>query len=138
MSFLFLAVASTSARLDIRSTLLRRAAYKIWVDIDPAELHRPTIQPDMPITADAKEFLLEMNRQLSNGKWDTGKHANWLAWCKERQARYPAVLPKHRTFNGKINPYHFMEILFDQLNKDDVIVTGNASACIVPFQVAKL
>ncbi len=131
------------SRLNVRQTgytfnSFARAAYKIWVDIDPAELHRPTIQPDMPITADAKEFLLEMNRQLSNGEWDAGKHANWLAWCKERQARYPAVLPKHRTFNGKINPYHFMEILFDQLNKDDVIVTGNASACIVPFQVAKL
>ncbi len=131
------------SRLNVRQTgytfkSFARAAYKIWVDIDPSELHRPTVQPDMPIVADAKEFLLEMNHQLDSCNWDQTKYANWLRWCKERQARYPAVLPKHRIFNGKINPYHFMETLFDQLNADDVVVTGNATACIVPFQVAKI
>jgi acetolactate synthase-1/2/3 large subunit len=131
------------SRLNIRQTgytfkSFARAAYKIWVDIDPAELHRPTIQPDLPIIADAKEFLLEAKRQLENHKWDSTQHAGWLAWCKERQARYPAVLPKHRTFNGKINPYYFMEVLFERLKSDDVVVTGNATACIVSFQTAKL
>jgi len=61
------------SRLNIRQTgytfkSFARAAYKIWVDIDPAELHRPTIQPDLPIIADAKEFLLEAKRQLENHK----------------------------------------------------------------------
>ncbi|MCL4529161.1 MAG: thiamine pyrophosphate-binding protein [Chloroflexi bacterium] len=131
------------SRLNIRQTgytfkSFARAAYKIWVDVDPAELQRPTVQPDMPIVADAKEFLLEMNRQLDNCKWDASKYKNWLAWCKDRQARYPAVLPKHRIFNGKINPYHFMEVLFENLTPDDAVVTGNATACIVPFQTAKI
>jgi acetolactate synthase-1/2/3 large subunit len=131
------------SRLNIRQTgytfkSFARAAYKIWVDIDAAELHRPTIQPDLPIISDAKEFLLEAKRQLENRTWDSAKHASWLAWCKERQARYPAVLPKYRIFNGKINPYHFMEVLFEQLKSDDAVVTGNATACIVSFQTAKL
>jgi acetolactate synthase-1/2/3 large subunit len=129
------------SRLNVRQTgytfkSFARAAYKIWVEVDPAELHRPTVRPDLPVAADAKEFLYEMNRQL--GTWDTAKHAKWLAWCKERQTRYPAVLPKHRIFNGRINPYHFMEVLFDHLNQDDVVVTGNATACIVSFQAAKI
>jgi len=131
------------SRLNVRQTgytfkSFARAAYKIWVDVDPAELHRPTVLPDLPIVADAQEFLLETNRQLENCKWNNTKHANWLAWCKERQARYPAVLPKHRKFNARINPYHFMEVLFNQLDTDDVVVTGNATACIVSFQVAKI
>ena len=131
------------SRLNIRQTgyafkSFARAAYKIWVDVDPAELHRPTVQPDLPIISDAKDFLLEINRQLGNGKWETSKHVDWLAWCKERQARYPAVLPKHRVFNGRINPYHFIEVLFDHLDSDDVVVTGNATACVVSFQVAKI
>ena len=131
------------SRLNVRQTgytfkSFARAAYKIWVDVDPAELHRPTVQPDLPIIADAKEFLLEMNRQLENCKWNNAIHANWLAWCKERQVSYPAVLPRHRIFNHSINPYHFMEVLFDQLNADDVVVTGNATACVVSFQAAKL
>lgn len=131
------------SRLNIRQTgyafnSFARAAYKIWVDVDEAELHRPTIQPDFPIVADANAFLHEMNCQLDEIKWDKTKFSKWLSWCKERQARYPTVLPKHREFKGRINPYHFMEILFDQLEEQDAIVTGNATACIVAFQVGNL
>ena len=131
------------SRLNIRQTgyafkSFARAAYKIWVDVDDAELQRPTVQPDFPIVADAKAFLQEMDRQLDESKWDREKFSGWLSWCKERQTRYPAVLPKHREFNGNINPYHFMETLFDQLEEYDTVVAGNATACIVSFQVGKL
>ena len=128
-------------RLNIRQTgyafnSFARAAHKIWVDVDEAELQRPTIKPDLPIVSDAKTFLEELEKQLTN--WDPSQHSEWLAWCKERQNRYPAVLPKHRQFNGKINPYHFMEVLFDNLEESDVVVTGNATACIVSFQAGKI
>jgi len=128
-------------RLNIRQTgyafkSFARAAYKIWVDVDPAELHRPTIQPDLAVVSDARVFLEEMEKQIT--EWDSTKFKDWLAWCKERQMRYPAVLPKHREFNGRINPYHFMEVLFDNLEADDAVVTGNATACIVSFQVGKI
>jgi acetolactate synthase I/II/III large subunit len=128
-------------RLNIRQTgyafkSFARAAYKIWVDVDAAELQRPTIQPDLPIVSDAKLFLEEMERQLDG--WNTGHFKDWLQWCKQRQTKYPAVLPKHREFHGKINPYHFMEVLFDNLGSDDAVVTGNATACIVSFQASKI
>ncbi|MBV6396471.1 MAG: Acetolactate synthase large subunit [Anaerolineales bacterium] len=129
------------SRLNIRQTgyafkSFARAAFKIWVDVDAAELQRPTVQPDMPIVCDAKAFLDEVERQLDD--WDGVRFKHWLAWCKERQDRYPAVLPKQRAFHDAINPYRFMEALFDRLQEDDAIVTGNATACIVSFQVAKI
>lgn len=112
-------------------------AFKIQVDIDPAELKKPTVKPDMAVTADLKPFLAALGRHLE--PWEAqAAHGEWLAWCRERVARYPAVQPKQREFNGKINPYHFVESLFDQLESDDVVACGNATACIVPFQVAKL
>jgi len=128
-------------RLNIRQTgyafkSFARAAYKIWVDVDEAELHRPTIQSNMPVVSDARAFLEEMERQLAD--WDSSRFKDWLVWCKERQVRYPAVLPKHREFHGMINPYHFMEVLFDNLDADDAVVTGNATACIISFQVGKI
>ena len=128
-------------RLNIRQTgymfkSFARFAYKIWVDVDPAEFHRPTIKPDFPIVSDAKLFLDELERQLND--WDSTRFTGWLNWCKERQERYPAVLPKHREFNGKINPYHFMEILFESLESDDAVVCGNGTATVVTFQVAKI
>ncbi|HEY5158172.1 MAG TPA: thiamine pyrophosphate-binding protein [Anaerolineales bacterium] len=131
------------SRLNIRQTgytwkSFARAAFKIWVDIDPAELDKPTVRPDLPIIADAADFLHEMNRQLDEGQWDGRQFTGWLAWCRERVERYPVVSKGQRLFNGRINPYHFIEMLFDQLAGDDVVVTGNATACIVPFQVAML
>jgi acetolactate synthase-1/2/3 large subunit len=131
------------SRLNIRQTgyafkSFARAAHKIWADIDPAELNRPTIRPETAIVADAKAFLAEMNLQLDVCQWDGSRFAGWLGWCKERVARYPAVSKHQRQFNGKINPYHFVETLFQQLSSDDVVVTGNATACIVSFQTAQL
>ena len=79
-----------------------------------------------------------MERQLDLAGFDASRHRAWLAWCKERVARYPVVQPHQRVFNDRINPYHFMETLFGQLADDDVVVTGNATACIVPFQTAFL
>jgi acetolactate synthase I/II/III large subunit len=131
------------SRLNIRQTgytfkSFARAAHKIWVDVDPAELARPTVQPETPIVADAKAFLEEMNRQLDRTDWDANLFSDWLTWCKERQARYPAVTSKQRSFNGKINPYHFIDVLSDEIDADDVIVCGNGAATVITFQVAKI
>ncbi|MCW8130862.1 MAG: thiamine pyrophosphate-binding protein [Planctomycetota bacterium] len=131
------------SRLNVRQTsynwaAFARHAYKIQVDVDAAELRKPTVKPDLAVHADAKDFLEELNRQLDAARYDGTKHAGWLAWCRERVERYPAVLPKHRSAAGRINPYYFMETLFGQLDEDDVVVSGDATACIVAFQVAKL
>jgi acetolactate synthase-1/2/3 large subunit len=131
------------SRLNVRQTgytfkSFARAAYKIWVDIDPAELSRPTVSPDLPIVADLHAFLEELDHQVDALGWDADRHAGWLGWCKDRHLRYPAVLPRHREFTGRINPYHFIDTLFAHLEPDEVVVCGNATATIVPFQVARL
>ncbi len=131
------------SRLNIRQVsynwkAFARHAYKIQVDVDPAELDKPTIRPDMAIHCDARVFLEELGRQLPVVGWDATRHASWLAWCRERVARYPAVLPKHRVPSRLINSYHFIDLLFRRLRADDIVVCGNATACIVTFQVAAI
>ena len=111
-------------------------AYKIQVDIDKAELNKPTVKPDLAVYCDARVFLELLNGLIDSSKFDLYQNAEWLAWCKERLARYPAVSPRQRIYNGTINPYHFMDTLFGLLDENDVIVTGNATACIVAFQTA--
>ncbi len=112
-------------------------AFKIQVDIDPAEFVKPTVRPDMAITADLKPFLAALNQQLK--AWaPLPAHIGWLAWCKERVARYPSVLPRQREFKGKINPYHFIEELFGRLDGEDIVACGNATATIVPFQAGAI
>ena len=110
-------------------------AYKMMVDIDAAELKKPTLKIDFPIHADLREFLPHLRRAAAS--W-TPRHARWLAWCRERVAQYPAVLPEYWRSKEKVNPYCFMDALFDQLDENEIIVCGNGTACVTAFQAAKI
>ncbi|MDR0735675.1 MAG: thiamine pyrophosphate-binding protein [Zoogloeaceae bacterium] len=131
------------SRLNIRQigynwTSFARNAYKIQVDIDAAELEKPFVRVDLPICGDVRVFLETLNQCLPENPQPQKPHVDWLAWCRERVARYPAVLAHQRAWKGKINPYHFIETLFEQLDADDIIACANAAACIVPFQAGKI
>lgn len=113
-------------------------AFKIQVDIDPAELSKPTVRPDLPICADLRRFLATLATHLASWR-PSESHQAWLAWCKQRLLDYPNVRPEQRAPAGeRINPYHFIETLFNRLGEDDIVACGNASATIVPFQVAAI
>jgi acetolactate synthase-1/2/3 large subunit len=129
------------SRLNIRQVSYNwqsfaRQAFKIQVDIDKTELSKTTVQPDLCVHCDAKIFLEELNRQIEINHYDARIHANWLNWCKERVIRYPIFLPRHKSKSKKINPYHFMDVLFRHLTNGDVIVCGNGTACVISFQAA--
>lgn len=131
------------SRLNIRQTSYNwdsfaRFATKIQVDIDAAELIKPTMRPDIGIHCDVKLFLAEMLCQLEHAGSPNSLHEDWLCWCKERQAKFPVVQEKHKQNGPPLNPYYFIDRLFDALGSDDVVVCGNATACIVPYQAGKL
>jgi acetolactate synthase-1/2/3 large subunit len=114
-----------------------RHAYKIQVDIDAAELCKPTVRPDLPVHADVRRFL-EIASEMLGSDRRSAAHSEWLAWNKQRVQRYPSVLEKHRSADGPANPYHFVEQLFDNLEERDVVVCGDGAACVVPFQAGRI
>ncbi len=128
------------SRLNIRQVSYNWASFadrasKVWVDIDPLELQKPTVTPDIPILADLADLL----PVLASAQYDgpTPTHVEWLDWCRERNARYPVVLPAYES-SPAVNPYVFMRGLFDVLPEGQTVVTGNGSACVVGFQAADL
>ena len=131
------------SRLNIRQTSYNwksfaPRAFKIQVDIDAAEFHKPTVTPDLAIHSDLKQFLQGLLMQCDAENYCPGAHRPWLAWCRERVQRYPVVQDRQRQAGPPLNPYYFMEQLSTRLDDDDVIVCGNASSCIVPFQTMRL
>ncbi len=130
------------SRLNIRQTSYNwgsfaRFARKIQVDVDAAELRKPLHQPDLPIHCDLKVFLAEMVRQLGTGT-ALGRHEEWLDCARKWKLKYPVVQPSQRVPGPPLNPYDFIDRLFKLLGPDDAVVCGNATACIVPYQVAQL
>jgi acetolactate synthase-1/2/3 large subunit len=110
-----------------------RSAVKIMVDIDAAELKKPTLKLDLPIHADLAQFLPVLEKKTLDWK---PRHAEWLAWCKERLAHYPVVLPEYRKGAEAVNPYCFMEALFQALEENEIIVCADGTACVTAFQAA--
>src|ERR1017187_938725 len=131
------------SRLNIRQTSYNwqsfaPRAFKIQVDIDAAEFHKPTVKPDMAFRTDLKQFLNQLLSQCGTQNYRSSAHDQWLAWCRDRVLRYPVVQDCQRHAGPPLNPYYFMEQLSARLADDDVIVCGNATACIVPFQTMHL
>lgn len=118
-------------------------AYKIVVDIDEAELKKPTITPDLPIHADVKDVLMSLLGRLeklsdNERRQLTGEHQKWVAMGRELNQRYPAVPDEYYYDTNPINPYVFIKKLYDSLDEGDNIVCGNGSACVISFQAAKV
>lgn len=105
-------------------------AYKIVVDIDKRELAKPTVKVDMPIWADLKDVLVELNK-----KEITPSHVEWLEWSHAVNQKYPAALPEYYK-TEVLNPYVFIKEFTNGLKEDDKIVCGNGSACVIGFQAA--
>jgi acetolactate synthase-1/2/3 large subunit len=113
-----------------------RHAFKVMVDVDAAELRKPTLSIDLPVHADLRAFFPALDRALDAG--DAGDHASWLAWCQERARRYPVVLPEYWKVVGSVNPYCFMDVLFRELPEGEVVVSGDGTASVTSFQAARL
>jgi acetolactate synthase-1/2/3 large subunit len=105
------------------------------VDIDQAELKKPTLHVEMPIWADAKDFLSKMDQQLEkmNGVLHDG--GEWLTACQGWKQNYPAVLPRQWEENGKTaNVYAFVRYLSSKLPENSLTAVSNGACCVVGNQ----
>lgn len=128
------------SRLNIRQVSYNwqsfaREAYKIWVDIDELEFKKPSVSPDLPVHADLKDLLPCLIQAEYKGP--TTEHKDWMIWALERKQKFPIVLAEYWE-NDRVNPYCFMEKLFEQLPENQKVITGNGSACVTSFQAADL
>jgi acetolactate synthase-1/2/3 large subunit len=127
------------ARLDLVVTgyaprTFARAAAKIMVDLDPAELRKMQDTVALPVCADVKEFLAEFTRQLGDVKGRD--RAAWHARCREWKTKYPVVLPEYRHLPDGVSTYVLAEALAEATSAEDVIVSGSSGAGIEIFCLA--
>ena len=79
-----------------------------------------------------------MNQYLDEGNVLTEQiNPQWLSWCKEINAKYPAVREEYYNCT-KLNPYVFIKELTERIPEDSAVICGNGSACVVTFQAAQM
>lgn len=105
-------------------------AYKIVVDIDDAELNKPTVSADLKINADLSDFLPELVKNIPNIECK-----EWLDFSKSLKEKFGFEnCEDYKEVGSEINPYHFTKVLTELLSNDVVLTMANGSACVCTFQ----
>ena len=110
-----------------------REAYKVMVDIDPAELAKMGAVIRTPVCCDAGDFMREMLAQQH--KIIRKPRAEWKQRCADWRTRYPLVLPEHKA-PGRVSVYNFAEVMSGILKEGDYIVSGSSGTGIELFLLA--
>lgn len=111
-----------------------REAEVIMVDIDEAELKKHTLHVEMPVWADAKDFLAKMNHVIGEDS-PVNTREEWKHTCQEWKRKYPVVHPHQWEENGKTaNVYAFMKYLSGSLPEKSLTAVSNGACCVVGNQ----
>lgn len=121
------------ARLDLPSVAFNHAnfaprAFKVVVDVDPAELAKFKTKIDVPIAADLAAFLPALVAAATAAQLPDFRP--WRDACRALSTRYPVVLPEYRTrAETPVSTYVLMDILSDLCDARDVLVPGSSGPC---------
>ena len=127
------------ARLDLVVTgyapkNFARAAKKIVVDVDAAELKKLDGAIELGVHADVRDFIVEMTRQLDAVR--PRDRSAWKARCSDWRTKYPVVLPEYRGLPDGVSTYVLAEGIAEASASDDVIVSGSSGSAIELFCLA--
>ncbi len=120
------------ARLDYGQTAYNHRnfaprAKRVIVDIDAHEISKLDMDIEVPLVADAGEFLDAL--QSASAGMNFPDWSSWRERCQEWRVRYPVVLPEYRKPQEGVNNYVFVETLGHLLGQGDLLVPGSSGAC---------
>lgn len=128
-------------RLSIRQVsyaydLLAPDAYKVMVDIDLAEMQKPTLNINLPIHANLSEFIDKFKTAVDNVSMPD--FSKWIDWGRYIEKKLPSLVDDNPSMPGYVNSYEFADTLFRHLKDGDVCVTGNGTAYTCTYQAMKV
>ena len=107
-----------------------RNAFVVHVDIDRAELDKGHPKIDLPVCADADDFLTRLLQKV-RGDWNT-----WVAYAQDVRNALPLNDPANETGEGFLSPFDFYADLVHLSESDDVIIPcSSGGANSVSMQV---
>lgn len=131
-------VLAIGSRISIRQVgynwkTWARAAKVVMIDIDQAELHKPTVHVDVRIWADAKDFLQKVNTFAGDETVFAGE--SWREQCRRWKQKYPVTHERHWEENGSTaNVYAFIRQLSSVLPQESLTAVSNGACCVAGHQ----
>ncbi len=134
-------ILAIGARLNIRAISYNweyfgRVAKKIAVDIDETELNKHTLNIDLKINSDAKQFIQEFINKIKLKT--TPKYDEWLKKCNDYKQKYPTITNERKSVVNYVDSYNFFDAIGNIAKQDTVFVLGNGTASVSAYQSLKL
>lgn len=142
-------VATIGCRLNLRLVSFNwksfaKNAWTCHLDIDRAELDKPTLHTDLKIHATIKGFFPRLAAELKS-LVDTGKVSRinlldrWRQWANFNRKLLNEYSAVHDALPAKpegVNPYRLIKRLSDRLPPGAISVCADGTACVVGFQAS--
>ena len=125
-------------QIGYNSAAFAREAKKIIVDIDQAELKKPSISPDLAIQSDARVFMVKLLELIEAKGLASLDIDTWRARCREWKKKYPVVLPEYKDQTDFVNSFYFIDVLASKLDESAVICTDMGTSFTCTMQVFKV
>ncbi len=130
---LFLGTRNNIRQASYNYENFAKNALKIIVDIDKAELKKPTVKPDIPVWADLAVFIPSLLKSVVKLNVNA-----WFKHCQKLKAKYPPLKEFKIKPNNFVNPYLFIDKLTGNLPASTSVIGSNGTACVAFFQTAKV
>lgn len=112
-----------------------REAEVVMIDIDKAELKKPTIHVEFPIHADAKDFFTKLIQMCEVQLPPVFTGTDWVKICQDWKRNYPVVLSRHwEEADGFANAYAAFDYISRTIPAGTVTVTSNGTCCVAGHQ----
>ena len=144
-------VVTVGCRLNIRQLSYNwksfaKHAWRCHIDIDRAELDKPTLATDLKVHATIQGFFPRLSKVMKRLALESAEPIDleaplqrwkvWRRWIQGYLATYPAVDLAKSSKDNAVNPYLLMQQLFLQLESGDHCICADGTACVVGFQAA--
>lgn len=117
--------------------LFARAAKKIMVDIDIEEINKPSLDIDIKVVSDVKNFFKQFFEYINTNNITFEAQQEWIEQCQNWKKRYPVNLPEYQDEKGYINSFYFIDYLSSKLPNNAVVVTDMGTSFTCTMQTFK-
>jgi len=107
-----------------------RAARKVVVDVDQAELDKPGMEIEEKVHGDAAVVI---NAWLEAESSSAVDRSAWLVRCQDWKTRYPVNDGKPFETSESISHYQFVDALSDAVPENTLIATGSSGLAVEAF-----
>lgn len=93
-------------------------AVHVMVDIDPYEMEKKSLHPDLKIVSDAQIFVRAVLARIEEFK--NRDNSDWVAHCRAVKEHFPVFIPEQEPRNGFVSTYRVMDVLSEQMTSEDI------------------